>query len=95
MANSDWAEIVSVNKRGGVTLPARMRELMSPQSPVVRMSEVGPGKFLVEIVDVVPVADRWFHEEEWQRKEREADDDIRAGRVHDLGLDGIRGSRPR
>ncbi|MBC7460704.1 MAG: hypothetical protein H7287_05020 [Thermoleophilia bacterium] len=53
---------------------------MANDSPVVRMTEVGPGQFVLEIVHVIPAADAWFYTPEWQAKERLADADIAAGR---------------
>jgi hypothetical protein len=95
MTASDWVEIVSVNPRGELVLPVRIRESMRPDSPAVRMSEVGPDRYLIEIVDVVPIADRWFHSEEWQRGERQAQDDIDQGRVRDLPDEGLGGTAKR
>jgi len=33
-------------------------------------------------MDSVPASQRWFWSERWQRMEREADEDVAAGRVH-------------
>lgn len=90
-----WTELVTMNGRGGITLPRHVRDHMAADSPVVRMSEVGPGQFMLEIVQVIAAADRWFHAPEWQAKEREADADIAARRYKELPASGLRGANDR
>lgn len=88
-----WIEIVPVNARGGITLPKQMREEIADDSRVVRVyadPSLGAGRFIVELVDVVPQSDRWFRSSAWQEKEREAQRDIDEGRVRDLPTDGLR-----
>ncbi len=40
------------------------------------------GSVVLRPTAAIPPEDAWFYTSEWQKKEGEADDDIRAGRLH-------------
>ncbi|MCI2429402.1 AbrB/MazE/SpoVT family DNA-binding domain-containing protein [Candidatus Acetothermia bacterium] len=68
--------LVRVGARRQVTIPKEIIEQLG----------IKPGDY-VEVthrdhqVIIVPAEDAWFWSREWQEKEREADEEIKAGRV--------------
>lgn len=81
--NQRYHGFVTIQSRGVVALPRELRERM-------HMDEAGAQLELTEREDgviemrpqmAVPVSQSWFWTREWQQREREADDDIAAGRV--------------
>jgi AbrB family looped-hinge helix DNA binding protein len=74
---------VTVQSRGTVALPARLRRRLHLDEPGAQLQIVEQDDGRLELRPVVPVpADqRWFWTERWQRMEREVDDHVAAGRV--------------
>lgn len=70
-----------VGKRGVVTIPARLRKRWGlEEGEFVEFEETAEG-FLVRPKILLDKSQAYFWTKEWQAKEREADEDIRAGRV--------------
>jgi antitoxin PrlF len=68
--------------RGQVTLPAEVREALSAQEgDELEFEVVEPGVVRVRVVRLIPADQAWFWTAEWQAGEREASEDIAAGRV--------------
>ena len=80
---------VSVQSRGTIALPADLRRRMHLDEPGAQVQIIEHEDGSVELQPMLPVpADqRWFWTERWQAMEREADEDIAAGRV--VTFDGI------
>lgn len=74
---------VSVQSRGTVALPADLRRRLHLDEPGAQVQIVERDDGIVELRPLLPIpADqRWFWTERWQAMEREADEDIAAGRV--------------
>lgn len=74
---------VGVQGRGTVALPAELRRRYQLDQPgaQVEISEREDGVLELRPTFAVPAAQAWFWSDEWQRREREADEDIAAGRV--------------
>ena len=74
---------VSVRSRGTIALPAELRRRHHLDEPgaQVRIVENEDGSIQLEPMLPVPADQRWFWTERWQAMEREADEDIAAGRV--------------
>ena len=74
---------VSVQSRGTIALPAELRRRHHLDEPgaQVRIVENEDGSIQLEPMLPVPADQRWFWTERWQAMEREADEDIAAGRV--------------
>jgi antitoxin MazE len=74
-------EIVKVNRRGQITLPASLR----------RAAQIGEGDYIQLCVEsdtitmsvkrLVEKSQAYFWTREWQEGEREADEDIRTGHL--------------
>lgn len=75
-----------ITRSGQVTLPKRIRERLGVrEGDQVQFEETDRGIVLHPLrTVVVPAEQAWFWEERWQEGEREAEEDIRAGRVHEI-----------
>lgn len=81
---------VSVQSRGTIALPADLRRRLHLDEPgaQVRIIEHEDGSVELQPMLPVPADQRWFWTERWQAMEREADEDIAAGRVsHAMDID--------
>jgi len=80
---------LTVQKRGVISLPPRLRERHHLDEPGAQVEVVEREDGVIELRPQVPVpADqRWFWTERWQQMEREADADIAAERV--VRFDGV------
>lgn len=78
---------VSMQTRGLFALPASLRKRYGLDQPGAQLevTERSDGVLEVRPSLPVPVSQAWFWTPEWQAKEREADDDLAAGRftTHD------------
>jgi bifunctional DNA-binding transcriptional regulator/antitoxin component of YhaV-PrlF toxin-antitoxin module len=88
---------VSVQSRGTIALPAELRRRHHLDEPgaQVQIIEHEDGRLELQPMLPIPADQRWFWTERWQAMEREADEDIAAGRVSpamdvDEFLEGIR-----
>ena len=81
--------LLTIQSRGTIALPAdlRRRHHLDQADAQVKLVEQEDGR--IELVPVVAVrADQaWFWSERWQSMEREADEDVAAGRT--LVVDGV------
>jgi bifunctional DNA-binding transcriptional regulator/antitoxin component of YhaV-PrlF toxin-antitoxin module len=75
--------LLAVQSRGTVALPADLRRRLQLDRPDAQVKLIEHEDGRVELVPVVsvPADQAWFWTERWQAMEREADADIRAGRV--------------
>jgi antitoxin PrlF len=69
--------------RGQVTLPADVREALRAQEGDELEFEVTtePGVVLIRVLHMIPADQAWFWTPEWQEGERQASEDIAAGRL--------------
>jgi len=66
-------EQIQLRKKAQLTLPQSVREKLG----------IEEGDFLdVQVKKLIDKEQAWFWSERWQRGENEAEEDIRAGRVH-------------
>jgi antitoxin MazE len=71
-------------KNGTVTIPAQVRRRFGLDKPGAQVEIViRDGEIVLVPHIAVPVEEAWFWSKEWQAKEREADEDIAAGRWTD------------
>jgi AbrB family looped-hinge helix DNA binding protein len=80
---------VAVQARGTVALPADLRRRLHLDEPgaQVEITEMDDGRIELRPVLPVPADQSWFWTERWQAMEREADEDIAAGRL--TTVDGV------
>jgi bifunctional DNA-binding transcriptional regulator/antitoxin component of YhaV-PrlF toxin-antitoxin module len=74
---------VALQARGTLALPADLRKRHHLDDPgaQVRIVERDDGVIELHPLASIPAGQRWFWTERWQRMERDADEDIAAGRV--------------
>jgi AbrB family looped-hinge helix DNA binding protein len=69
-------------KNGTITIPAQLRRRFGLDQPGAQVEiVVRDGEIVLRPHIAVPTEQAWFWTEEWQSKEREADDDLAAGHV--------------
>lgn len=73
--------IVQIKKRSIITLGAELRKEMHLNEGDVLDVSVEEGKIILEPKKLIPAEQQWFWTEEWQAGEREAQEDIKAGRT--------------
>ena len=74
-------KMISIRGHGQTTLPKRLRERCHlEEGDLLELEECEEG-ILLKPRKVIDPAQAWFWTPEWQAREREADEDIRAGRV--------------
>jgi len=83
LQNSMKTYHVSVQSRGTIALPADLRRRLHLDEPgaQVRIIEREDGSVELQPMLPIPADQAWFWTERWQAMEREADEDIAAGRV--------------
>jgi bifunctional DNA-binding transcriptional regulator/antitoxin component of YhaV-PrlF toxin-antitoxin module len=74
---------VALQARGTLALPAGLRKRHHLDDPGAQLRVVEREDGVIELHPLasVPADQRWFWTERWQRLEREADEDVAAGRV--------------
>ncbi len=80
--------VVTVQRRGTLTLPAELRRrLRIEEGSQVELTQRADGVVELRPVVSVPADQAWFWTERWQRMEREVDAHVARGEV--LRSDGI------
>lgn len=79
--------ISTMRAKGQVTIPAKVRRTVHLEEGDGVEFHVVAGGILLRPKKMVDAAQAWFWTEEWQAGEREASDDIAAGRVTRYGSD--------
>jgi antitoxin PrlF len=72
----------TLRERGQVTVPAAVREALDVHPGDELVFQIVDGVAVISAGHVVPKSQAWFWTPEWQAGEREASDDIAAGRTH-------------
>jgi bifunctional DNA-binding transcriptional regulator/antitoxin component of YhaV-PrlF toxin-antitoxin module len=74
---------ISLQGRGVVTLPAALRRKLhlDEKGSQVEVVERADGVIELRPLLAIPADEAWFWTPEWQAKEREADEEIKAGRT--------------
>ncbi|MHB1653249.1 MAG: AbrB/MazE/SpoVT family DNA-binding domain-containing protein [Desulfitobacteriaceae bacterium] len=72
--------IVQMKKKAALTIPNEVRKVLrlADEGEVFELS-VEDGKIILEPKALIPKDQQWYWSEEWQKAEREADEDIKAG----------------
>ncbi len=77
--------VVKVRKRYQLTIPEEIRKKLDLEVGdyvEVRISKTG--QLIITPKKLVDKRDAWYWRKEWQEKERQADEDIQAGRVKEF-----------
>ena len=73
--------ILQVRRHSQITLPAKIRNELKLQEGDYLEAEVKDGVITLIPKELIDKDQAWFWTKEWQEGEREADEDIKAGRV--------------
>lgn len=73
--------LVTLRANGQITLPAGLRERVGARTGDVFVADVEADTVVLRPKRLIDPADAWFWTPEWQKAEREATADIKAGRV--------------
>jgi AbrB family looped-hinge helix DNA binding protein len=74
-------ELIKIQKKYQITLPKAVRDSFGLEIGDYIEIEKIEGKILLKPVSVIPKDQRYFHTKEWQKKEAQADEDIKEGVV--------------
>lgn len=74
--------ITRLRPSGQVTIPKKIREALHLKPGDLLHVALDDGRILLIPESAIDPDQAWFWTEEWQEGEREADEDIRAGRVY-------------
>jgi len=75
------AKSVQIRGHGQITIPKRIRELFSLEEGDVLVIEEREDSIVMKPRKLIDPTQAWFWTEEWQEKERQADEDTKTGRV--------------
>jgi len=75
------ATLVKVSRSGQITIPAALRQALNLQEGDYVEVSLAEDRIILTPKQVVDRSQAYFWTAEWQAAEREADEDIRAGRV--------------
>jgi antitoxin PrlF len=72
-----------LRQKGQITLPPEIRNALQAEDGDDLTFHIDEsGRVVVDRARIIPPDQVWFWTERWQRMEREAQEDIEAGRVH-------------
>ena len=74
-------QLVKVTRGGQVTIPAEMRREAGIEIGDYIEVRLEEGRLVLLPKEVIDKDQTWFWTDEWQAAEREAEEDLRAGRV--------------
>lgn len=72
----------TLKKRGQITIPKSIREILDLQEEDQLEMTIEDGKIVMQPIVTVAKDQTWFWTSEWQKGEREAESDIRNDRVN-------------
>ena len=72
---------IQIRGHGQITIPKRTRELFNLEEGDVLVIEEREDGVLMKPCKLIDPTQTWFWTKEWQEKERQADEDIKAGHV--------------
>ncbi|MFD1064749.1 AbrB/MazE/SpoVT family DNA-binding domain-containing protein [Oceanobacillus locisalsi] len=74
-------EKLTLKKRGQITIPKSIRDSLDLHEDDQLEAVIEDGKIVIQPVITIAKDQTWFWSPEWQQEEREADEDIKHGRV--------------
>ena len=78
------SDLVQVRKKSQVTLPQSVRQELGIEEGDFLDIQVRSGEIVLKVKKLVDKEQAWFWTNRWQQGEKEAEEDIRAGRVHNF-----------
>ena len=78
------SELVQVRKKAQVTLPQSVRQELGIEEGDFLDIQVRSGEIVIKVKKLMDKEQAWFWTNRWQQGEKEAEEDIRTGRVHNF-----------
>ena len=75
-------DLIQVRKKAQVTLPQSVRRALNIEEGDFLDVRVHDGEIVLRVKKLVDKGQAWFWSKRWQEGESEAEEDIRAGRLH-------------
>jgi antitoxin MazE len=75
-------ELIQVRKKSQVTLPLSVRKKLNIEEGDILDVQVRNGEIVLKVKKLIDKDQAWFWTKRWQDGERQADEDIKAGRVY-------------
>ena len=76
------SELIQVRKKAQLTLPLSVRQKLGVEEGDYMDVQVRDGEIVLKLKKLVDKDQAWFWTKRWQQGEKEAEEDIHAGRVH-------------
>ena len=76
------SELIQVRKKAQLTLPLSVRRKLGVEEGDFMDVQVRDGEIVLKVKKLVDKEQAWFWTSRWQQGEKEAEEDIRTGRVH-------------
>ncbi len=76
--------IIQIHKHHQITLPDEIRKPLNLEEGSLLEASIDKGIILLVPKDLIDKNQTWFWTKEWQEGEREADEDIKAGRIREF-----------
>ncbi|HLC29713.1 MAG TPA: AbrB/MazE/SpoVT family DNA-binding domain-containing protein [Dehalococcoidia bacterium] len=76
------SELIQVRKKAQITLPSSVRQSLNIEEGDFLDVRVKDGEIVLRVKKLVDKEQAWYWTKRWQEGERQAEEDIRAGRVH-------------
>jgi AbrB family looped-hinge helix DNA binding protein len=73
-----------MRERGQLTIPAEIRQAIELKAGDILEFEIVDGRIVISPKLVIEPEQAWFWTKRWQKMEREADEDVTAGRVREF-----------
>jgi len=73
--------IVKIGLKHQITIPAKVFKTLQLKVGDFLAAKIKNNEIILKPKKLIPKDQEWFWTKEWQSKEREADEDIRAGRL--------------
>jgi antitoxin MazE len=79
------SELIQVRKKAQITLPLSIRKKLGVEEGDFMDVQVRDGEIVLKVKKLVDKDQAWFWTKRWQEGEKEAEEDIRSGRVESFG----------
>ena len=76
------SELIQVRKKAQLTLPLSVRQKLGVEEGDFMDVQVRDGEIVLKVKKLVDKEQAWFWTKRWQQGEKEAEEDIHAGRIH-------------
>jgi len=76
------SDLIQVRKKAQLTLPLSVRRQLGVEEGDFMDVQVRDGEIVLKVKKLIDKDQSWFWTDRWQQGEKEAEADIRAGRVH-------------